>query len=297
MLMATVAQRWGRVVARLQGLLTRDRRIVFAAFVVMWSLVGVAMMLVLAVARKPSWLTWDEAFLLLHVTVQGACYSTVGLLCVARHSRWFVAWLLLVCGLYFSTGPTLRIALTDHRLTGILLTFLAWLIPILYYLPGTLDNWLPLWLPDGRLPSRRWRFFVAGSCVVLAFEGLIQAGASPTLYHVYGVPSPLVSSWWAPIAGYLAGRRDWARDLVENFGWIVIAILLLWRRGMSDVQRQQLAVVLPAFALWCANIQPAYANVRCGGIEAYAKLGDELCDHVADLRGRQFLIMFSRGFA
>jgi len=31
--------------------------------------------------------------------------------------------------------------------------------------------------------------------------------------------------------------------------------------------------------------------------EAYAKLGDELCDHVADLRGRQFLIMFSRGFA
>ncbi|MBV9143925.1 MAG: tryptophan 7-halogenase [Pseudonocardiales bacterium] len=32
-------------------------------------------------------------------------------------------------------------------------------------------------------------------------------------------------------------------------------------------------------------------------LEAYAKLGDELCDHVADLRGRQFLIMFSRGFA
>ncbi len=31
--------------------------------------------------------------------------------------------------------------------------------------------------------------------------------------------------------------------------------------------------------------------------EAYAKLGDELCDHVADLRGRQFLIMLSRGFA
>ncbi|MBV9142874.1 MAG: hypothetical protein JO115_18500 [Pseudonocardiales bacterium] len=52
-----------------------------------------------------------------------------------------------------------------------------------------------------------------------------------------------------------------------------------------------------AYTLRCANIQPAYANVRCGGIEAYAKLGDELCDHVADLRGRQFLIMFSRGFA
>jgi catechol 2,3-dioxygenase-like lactoylglutathione lyase family enzyme len=31
--------------------------------------------------------------------------------------------------------------------------------------------------------------------------------------------------------------------------------------------------------------------------EPYAKLGDELRDHVADLRGRQFLIMFSRGFA
>jgi hypothetical protein len=29
-------------------------------------------------------------------------------------------------------------------------------------------------------------------------------------------------------------------------------------------------------------------------IEPYAKLGDELPDHVADLRGRQFLIMPSR---
>lgn len=32
-------------------------------------------------------------------------------------------------------------------------------------------------------------------------------------------------------------------------------------------------------------------------MEAYTKLGDEFCDHVADLRGRQFLIMLSRGFA
>jgi DNA-binding GntR family transcriptional regulator len=31
--------------------------------------------------------------------------------------------------------------------------------------------------------------------------------------------------------------------------------------------------------------------------EAYAKLGDELYDHVADLRGRQILITLSRGFA
>lgn len=32
-------------------------------------------------------------------------------------------------------------------------------------------------------------------------------------------------------------------------------------------------------------------------MEGYAKLGDGLCDHVADLRGRQFLIILSRGFA
>src|SRR6185312_17173341 len=30
--------------------------------------------------------------------------------------------------------------------------------------------------------------------------------------------------------------------------------------------------------------------------EGYAKPGDELCDHVADLREHRFLIMFSRGF-
>jgi hypothetical protein len=31
--------------------------------------------------------------------------------------------------------------------------------------------------------------------------------------------------------------------------------------------------------------------------EGYAKLGDELCDHVTDLRRHHFLIMFSKGFA
>jgi len=35
----------------------------------------------------------------------------------------------------------------------------------------------------------------------------------------------------------------------------------------------------------------------CPYKETYAKLRDELCDHVADLRVRQFLIMLSRGFA
>jgi hypothetical protein len=34
-----------------------------------------------------------------------------------------------------------------------------------------------------------------------------------------------------------------------------------------------------------------------GVMEGYAKPGDELCDHVADLREHRFLIMFSRGFA
>jgi len=33
------------------------------------------------------------------------------------------------------------------------------------------------------------------------------------------------------------------------------------------------------------------------GKEAYAKLRNQIRDHVADLRGRQFLIMFSKGFA
>lgn len=121
--MVTVAQRWRRVAARLRGLLTRDRWLALAALVVMWSLVGVATMCVLAVARKSSWLNWDDAFIWLQVTVQGACYSIVGLLCVARRPRQFVGWLLVVTGFYFSTGPALRIILAGHQPTGVMLIF------------------------------------------------------------------------------------------------------------------------------------------------------------------------------
>ncbi|MGH3904924.1 MAG: hypothetical protein ACRDTE_12145 [Pseudonocardiaceae bacterium] len=48
---------------------------------------------------------------------------------------------------------------------------------------------------------------------------------------------------------------------------------------------------------WPQEIQKKCEESVKVRLEAYAKLGDELCDHVADLRGRQFLIMLSRGFA
>ncbi len=250
MRMAIVVRRWGRVAACLQGLFTRDRWLALAVLVVVWSLVGVATICVVAVWRKPSWLSWDDAFFRVQLVVQGACYSVVGLLVVARRPRQFVGWLVLVTGLYFSTGPTLRLVLADHRPTGIALIFFAWLIPVLYYLPGTLDNWLLLWVPDGRLHSRRWRLFVAVSFVVLAAEGLIQAGASATLFRVHGVASPLASSWWSSIASHLASQWDWLRNVIDHIGWIFIVILLLRWRHMSDSQRRQLAIVLPAYTLW-----------------------------------------------
>lgn len=246
--MATVAHCWRRISARLQSLFTRDRRLMLAAFGVMWSLVNIATVCVLAVAHKPPWLTWDDAVFAIQMAVQGACFSVIGLLCVARRPRQFVGWLLLVTGML--PGPALRSIFAYHQPTGLVLTFVAWLMPVLYYFPGTLDNWLLLWLPDGRLPSRRWRFFVAVSFVVLAFEGLIQAGASPTLFHVHPIPNPLASSWWAPIAGHLASHSGREKDVIQHFGWVVIVVLLLRWRHIDDVQRRQLAVALPAYVLW-----------------------------------------------
>lgn len=235
---------------RPQGLLTRDRWITLAALVVMWSLAGMVTMCVLAMWHKPSWLTWDDAFFGVQLVVQGVCYSVVGLLIVARRPGQFVGWLVLIAGLYYSIGPTLRLVLAYHHPTGIALVFLAWLIPLLYFVPGTLDNWLLLWLPDGRLPSRRWRFLVATFFVVPISVGLIQAGASPMLFHVHGVASPLTSSWWAPIAGQLADQWGWVGEVTLHIGWIFIIVLLLRWRHLSDGQRRQLAIVLPAYTLW-----------------------------------------------
>lgn len=249
-LMATVAHRWARAAARLVSLFTRDRWLALAALVVVGSFAGVATMCVLAVWHKPSWLSWDDAFFFVQLVVQGACYSVVGFLFVARRPRRFVGWLVLVTGLYFSIGPTLRIFLFFHQPTGITLIFLAWLIPMIYYIPGTLDNWLLLWLPDGKLPSRRWRLFVAVSFAALAAEGLVQAGASPTLFHVHGVTSPLVSSWWALLSSHLANQ--WVGNAMDHLGWVFIVVLLLRWRHSSDSQRRQLAIALPAYTLWRA---------------------------------------------
>ncbi|MGH7870284.1 MAG: hypothetical protein ACREP9_22235, partial [Candidatus Dormibacteraceae bacterium] len=198
--MVAVEYHWTNITNRLRALFTRDRWLAFTALIVMCSFAGAVTMFILVVCRKPSWLPWGQALFWVQLAIQGACYSVAGFLFIARSPRQFIGWLVLAVGTYFSIGPTLRFVLADHPPGGLGLIFLAWLIPILYYIPGTCDSWLLLWVPNGRLPSWRWRLFVALSFIVLIFEGVVQAAASPTLYGVHGVNSPLVSSSWAPIA-------------------------------------------------------------------------------------------------
>jgi signal transduction histidine kinase len=200
--------------------------------------------------HKPLWMPWFKGIFGIEIAVQGVCYSALGLVVIAHRSRQLAGWLLLVTGWYFATGPTLRLLTAEHLPTGLALIALAWLIPTFWYIPGTWDNWLPLWFPTGRLPDRRWRMIIAVFFAGLLFEGLVKAGASPTVYKVHGVTNPVFYSWWGPMASSINAYSYWPDVVSDNFGVVVIAFVLLRWKYMSERQRRQLAIVLPIYALW-----------------------------------------------
>ncbi|MGH3908539.1 MAG: hypothetical protein ACRDTE_30785 [Pseudonocardiaceae bacterium] len=91
----------------------------------------------------------------------------------------------------------------------------------------------------------------------------------------------------------VSGRSLVSEALFERLVARIVAKELVERPMAERIMDQALA-----FLMACAdNPGLTLSPSRSVDIEAYAKLGDELCDHVADLRGRQFLIMLSRGFA
>jgi hypothetical protein len=97
---------------------------------------------------------------------------------------------------------------------------------------GILGVHLPLRLPDGRLPSPRWRWYSRGISVALVAGFVSQAAVPGPVESVPGTSNPLGATWAGPLASSL---------FVVFLGMAVgvAAVVLRYRRG-SAAERAQL---------------------------------------------------------
>ncbi len=199
----------------------RERR---AATWIAWSLAGLSLAMFVAglalyvaarSAQLPSsWGTGGIAAQLIFTPF--LAFSVVGALIVSRHPRNLVGWICVADGfiwmLAILTGPYTLYGLANPGTVPFPVAVSAlttWLwVPAV----GLLGIYLILLFPDGRLPSRRWRYLAwfAGAVIVLASAGNVV------------IPGPLEGLPGTRNPFGLEGYQ-WA----ENVGVAVIALLPL----------------------------------------------------------------------
>ena len=175
--------------------------------------------------------------------------STLGALIVSRHPRNLVGWLLCYCALVLALTDALQHYTVFAYLGGHpdlpLARWAAWFqsFGIGAFFPIVLAL-LILVFPDGRLPSPRWRVFVAAA-LLLEAVGLtamaLQKGALPISCCEAKLPvsNPL------GLIGAATTQQSWGGFLVFFFGFLLVfpasvVGLLLKRRRADPETRQQI---------------------------------------------------------
>ena len=116
----------------------------------------------------------------------------------------------------------------------------------------TLLVWIPLHFPDGRLPSRRWRWLSVLAVVVLAFA-LIVFGMTPSGTH--GMANPVRIEALAALQLPLIGLS--AALAITCFVGTLVSLVVRYRAGSAQV-RAQLRWMLWAVAIATATLASAW---------------------------------------
>lgn len=197
--------------------------------------------------------------------VGSVAFGIGGAALAGTRPRLAVGWLLLMVGL--SQGMALLgrewgIYALEAR-GGLPLGELSYWNGSWAWLPGNLALLLvlPLVLPDGRLPTRRWRPALGLAVAVIALESVAWAVAPYSLLDVElgvaGLENPLAS----PVASRLIAVST--PLLVLSLGAAIAAMVLRWRRATSD-ERAQLVWVLYGTGLTVSLLVLAQLFGRAG---------------------------------
>jgi len=147
--------------------------------------------------------TWDA----LSFVVPIAAFSIVGGLIALRRPGNTIGWLLATIGLFFAIvlacSSVARWGLETDALPEAVAEWISvgasvWVIAL-----GLVGTQLPLRLPDGRLPSPRWRWFSRISLALIAVTLIGMAAQRGRVENVPGSANPLGAAWAEPLAGVI----------------------------------------------------------------------------------------------
>ncbi|MGC5011205.1 sensor histidine kinase [Streptosporangium sp. DT93] len=184
----------------------------------------------------------------------GLTFPVVGAFLLAHRSRPVTAWLMCAGGLMCSIMVFSEALMFTFAAAGNLdvAGYLRWFMSPGKVIGGTLLGvMLPLYSPDGRLPSRRWRPVVVAALVVGAVDIVattVRPAPAPAHYPwPQVIPNVLAVDALAP---YNLPVRQVTSTLVIGFVALAMVSLLLRFRRADPVLRRQIAWPLLAFALY-----------------------------------------------
>ncbi|WP_433255053.1 sensor histidine kinase [Streptosporangium sp. CA-135522] len=184
----------------------------------------------------------------------GLTFPVVGAFLLAHRSRPAIAWLMCLGGLggainVFATGMMLRSA-SEGALQAAghyrYASGIGWIVG------GTLlAVVLPLYSPDGRLPSRRWRPMVVLAFALMTIEAirLVVRPDPPAAGYPFPrvIPNPLAVRALAPYGPLL---QQLTLTLIMGFAVVALLSLALRFRRADPVVRRQIAWPMSAFAVY-----------------------------------------------
>ncbi len=145
----------------------------------------------------------------------------------------------------------------------------AWLSQWLWWPPFALIPLALLLFPDGRLPTRRWRFVAAALIVAAVVTTLALAAAAAqeprTLVSTVGTPAP---SWVQALARVAVGGILATVALTVVVGF---ALVQRWRRA-GWLERRQIACLAPSAGLVAVSIALSFTELPGAWIPAVVAL-------------------------
>jgi hypothetical protein len=202
-----------------------------------------------------------EAWFFVSFSFTIAAFSLVGCVIALRRPEHLVGWLLATVGLLFAlVVASSTISVWAVETGGLPRDVAAWVaVPSVAWVPalGLIGTQLPLRLPDGTLPSPRWRWFSRATLVLIA-AALVGMATSPSdVEDVAGSANPIA---WAPLSWLTSAILLVIASFAGGFAALVVRY-----RTASSHDRVQLRWVAFGGGVFLAGYGTAFAITNIAG--------------------------------